>query len=386
MPEGLKLQRKDFRELAEMIHKEFVRRSESPVRRHLEAQWREVDRQIQMMTKSEAGGAGDRSTVAAPFGTAVNAGGTWCSDIEMPFQAYTFETLVDDAARMLFPLSADWYEAYALLDDEWATRVAKASLHPGDKSNTPLGKVGQEEANAFAQGAVEYALSRFPFRTQWKLMLAEAFKYGTYVGELRTMKRPSFTNEFRGTLANEEKLIALIPIAIRNYYLDDMASWVMLEGYDHRPSYIKRYWRNLNDLKRDASARGDDAGWLRGIVAVLEAPKKGDDKELSTKDQVEIIEYDGDVFLPRVKRDDAFLPGRIVTVVTIGRADRTATCCGEDPAGRTTYSAVATTRRRTRRNAPAARSRVAWTCTLCSRFQVVTGTLSSCSPRYRTDR
>lgn len=314
MPEGLKLQRKDFRDLADMIHKEFVRRSTSPVRRHLEAQWQEVDRQIQMMTKAEAGSMTSAAAVHAPFGGPDTAPAGWHSDIEMPFQAYTFETLVDDAVRMLFPLSADWYEAHALLDDDWATRVAETPIHPGDKSGTPLGKVGQEEANAFAQGAIEHQLSRFAFRAAWKLMIAEAYKYGNFVGEMRIVKRHSFTNEFRGTLANTEKLIALIPVSIKHYYLDDGASWVMLEGYDHRPSYIKTYWRNLDDLKRHAAESQDGDGWLKSIVAALEAPNADKDNELSTKGQVQIIEYDGDVMLSRTKRDDAFLPNRIVTV------------------------------------------------------------------------
>ncbi len=85
----------DFSTIAEFIVEEHRNRKDR--RKHLEAVWAEVDRQIRMEPDLRRKMGSDNT---------VRRGSEWMSEMELPLQAQTLEVLTADARRMLFPDSS----------------------------------------------------------------------------------------------------------------------------------------------------------------------------------------------------------------------------------------------------------------------------------------
>ncbi|KKK61202.1 hypothetical protein LCGC14_3016700, partial [marine sediment metagenome] len=158
--------------------------------------------------------------------------------------------------RRLFPRTEDWYAPCAVFTDELGKAIESASLHPGDSGFTQLGIANQEAANMIVRAGMDHFHKQYDFRGAWDALLSEAIKFGTYAGRLVLADVPVITNDFRGVSATKRRLPILVPVPIRNLYLDDSTSFLMQEGMVVQPSLIRTYWQNLGDLEQAARSPG----------------------------------------------------------------------------------------------------------------------------------
>jgi hypothetical protein len=160
-----------------------------------------------------------------------------------------------------------------------------------------------------AKAAMDHFHLQYDFRKQIDLLDAEAIKYGTFCARVRPVTMAVWDHSARGI--KEAKAIgpAVIPCSIQSTYLDDTPSLVMHEGLTLRPSIIRTSWQSLQSLKLAAKKGGPERGWLPTQINRLEG--KRDNKE--QRQQVEILEFEGDLVVPR-SRDSLFLPNVIVTI------------------------------------------------------------------------
>lgn len=303
-----RLNENDWRRVAESIAEEAERRKGKRV--HREKIWKEVDRQVRMepLPLVDANGA--------PL-----AGSNWMSNLELPLQAQTLEVLTADARRLMFPDDRTEFSAHVAMDDNVLETIETDELIPGLSNEAQtfreiLGtvtKIDQDDLNALIEGVIQHYHSLYDYRGMWDLLHADAFKHGTFAARAKIASHDDFDNDFRGVIPERFDLPALIPRPIRNVYLDDTVHAVMHEGLFVSPSFIENYWQKLDDLKiaakkgsRDATK--ENAGWMpQGLKDV---------EPLDIKHgMVELLEYEGDLLVPRSEGPAMFLPNVIVTVV-----------------------------------------------------------------------
>ncbi|MGI9503676.1 MAG: hypothetical protein ACR2RE_11535 [Geminicoccaceae bacterium] len=146
---------------------------------------------------------------------------------------------------------------------------------------------------------------------------AESFKYGVGVGRLRALKKPVFMQEAKGVVKEEQTLPVLVPQSIKQTYLDDREYTQMNEGMILGPAVIYESTRRYEDL-RLASQKGSNdpnsfmGGWMPGNL------KRVDPDDNS---KVQVLEYEGDLVVPRKTTRSLVIPGAIVTVV-VGKRDK----------------------------------------------------------------
>lgn len=292
-----RVMQRDFNRLADEIRQVFNDRKAR--RKDLETQWDEIDRQVKMEAIPASTRADD------------NTDRTWMAAVEMPWQASSLDILPKDTMRLIFPPGDDWYDTHVVLTDEWIERISELTLLAGVEGDPGIGRVDQESANMIVKSALEHYHSQYDFRRAWKNLLTEATKYGTYGARGMLVDIPEFTEDFRGPRGRARPVPALVPVSIRNLYLDDTAQNALHEGKVIKPAHIRHWWQRLEDLKR-AAKRGvkadQNAGWMPAALNKMEANEEGD-----KKDHVEILEMEGDIV---IDRDDGliYLPNHILTV------------------------------------------------------------------------
>lgn len=289
-----KILARDLDGAAQFVTDEQRRRETA--RKDKEREWKEVDRQIAMAPLSQE--SRDAS------GTM----GDWMPQIEMPNQAWTLEVLTADAMRLLFGRGENWYIPHSMFDDELGERVLNSSVIHGDSGETPVGVDNQEFVDMAVRATIDSYHNLYNYRAAWNMMIVEALKYGTFSGRLLVEDVSVLGNDYRGVA--QRKLPMIVPVSIKNLYLDDSSQNLLHEGMQIQPSYIRRYWQKINDVKKAART---GAGWISDAV-----------KRLSEKDveenggQIEILEMEGDIVLPRSQGKNIFLENRILTVAVTG--------------------------------------------------------------------
>ncbi|KKN23983.1 hypothetical protein LCGC14_0899450 [marine sediment metagenome] len=291
-----KILRRDLKTIAEWIVEEYEHRKNSETRRDREKNWKEVDRQVKMealprVSRDEK----DRRL-------------DWMSAIELPLQAHALEILADDTMRLLFPPKPIWFRPVAELDDEWAEFIEQNPLISG-KNVPPVGIADQDTANIIVHSTLNHFHNQYDFRGHWMKIIIEAMKYGTFVGRLGVVRRDIITNQYAGVTEKTRKIPVLIPVSIKNLFLDDSPQYVFHEGLAIQPSFIRRWWQRKSDLMAAAKAAPDSAGWRRKELAALKVSK-----DSKTKNHVEVLEYEGDIFISRTKGEDIELVNQIITV------------------------------------------------------------------------
>lgn len=292
--------RRDLDTFAEYIADELGRRRGR--RKDKEEHWREIDRQIAMIP--------DISYKKGKNGQAVPSK-AWMSEMEPALQAQTLEVLTADAKRMIYPDSGPWFSAHALLSDEYLDRADFSSIIAGDQNDVPS-VINQDNADKLVEGWLNHLHRQYKFWDNIDKINAEAFKYGVGIGRGRMATKELFIDSVRGTVRKNAQIPVLVPRSIWNTYLDDSEHATMNEGVIVGPSTLYCWKQKVEDLvlaaKRGSTDPDDpNGGWMPAAVSGIE----GD----ASNNQVEVIEYEGDMLVPRKTVRSLFVPNVIVTVV-----------------------------------------------------------------------
>ncbi len=299
-----KLNAKDFDTVADFIESEYKRRRDNPIRRNLEHAWDTVDRQVRM----------EALPYFNPSDQNVNSDDeNWIQPFEWPAQANALEIIGADAQRLIFPTGGgdEWFSVQSHLSEKYLGRVQGLSFVA---DGIPLGEVDQDSVDLATKATIVHFHRQYEYQRRWRQVEIEGIKYGTYVPRIGLMKRPVATNEFRGVTVKSDRIPMIMVPSIRNVYLDDSPEQMMQEGLTVEPAIIRRWWQRLDSLKE--AAKFKNQGWLAAQVNSLEPQTKTDDKKMrgNIKGQIEVLEYEGDLFISRSEGTDIHLVNHIVTV------------------------------------------------------------------------
>ncbi len=265
--------------------------------------WGEIDRQLHMQPLP-------KPYPVRPM--AREEQNSWYPELETPLQFNTLEVIAADTRRLLFPRNTDWYRPTSNMDEEFLARFnERRNVRPLVEASIVPEQGDQETIDTLVKVALDHYHKLYDFRGKMDLLLAEAIKYGTMVGRVREVQHARFTHDYRGV--GDRSIIgpAIIPCSIKQTYLDDRDSQMAHEGVMMGPSVIRESWQFLPDMLKAAEAGGKDKGWLLENVRKLEA-KTGEDKR---RGQVEKLEYEGDLIVPRRGASGyLFMPNVQVTV------------------------------------------------------------------------
>lgn len=296
---------RDFNLIAEQVCDEWSRRKKA--RSPLERQWKEIDRQLRMEP--------DVAHKLRIDGT-VDPKKAWMPEMELPLQAQTLEMLTSDASRMKWPDSGSYFSAHAALTDKYLERVDFSAIIEGDENDVPSA-ITQDNADKLVQGAVNHWHRQYDMRSHYDQIDAEAFKYGNGVGRLRVAKKRVFSKTAKGVVRQEQEIPVLVPCSIWHTYLDDSPNAMMLEGHVIAPAEIMEKTQSISDLQIAANKGSTDpedmqGGWMPAAVKRLEGDKHGN---------VRLLEYEGDIVVPRKTTSSVYIPNVIVTVAIGKKGD-----------------------------------------------------------------
>lgn len=274
-----KISNGDRAKAAQFIVEEQRRREGN--RRDREKDWAEIDRQIRMEAKPLESKTGETA---------------WFPEIELPLQANAQEILGDDIKRLIFPSTEDWYRAEAVFTDEWAEIFSE---HP-TIAGLAGGKGDQDTANLIVHGVLDHFHRQYQYKLAWEKMIGEGLAYGTFVGRMGLVKTLNITHDFRRTSGRKQPV--LIPVSIKNTYLDDTENFVLQEGVKVSPSFIRRTWKTLSDLRKQTGE-----GWVN-------LSKLQDTESAAKPGHIEVLEFEGDLVTDRSRGENMFLPNMRITV------------------------------------------------------------------------
>ena len=290
------LSQSDWVSVGDFIKAELSRRKEK--RRGLESLWKEVDRQIEMTPKTRVVESGKDTD--------------WFPNLELPLQFNALEVIAADARRLKFPRGTEWFSASAELSDKYLKRFdeRRESFPLIGGAKVPV-KLDQESADSLVKTVVDHYHRLYDFRTQIDLLDAEAIKYGTFVGRVRSVKSNKFSHDFRGLRNSNLAGPAVIACSIKNTYLDDTQTAVLHEGVATSPSTMRVNMQHIDALVRAAQKGGPNNGWLLEQIKKIQESKPADDE--GRRGFVEMIEVEGDLMVP-TSGTSIFLPNVIVTI------------------------------------------------------------------------
>ena len=270
-------------------------------RSHREKIWKEIDRQIAMEP--------DISNKVKPQTNQIDEQKRWLPETELPWQAQTLEITTADARRMQFPDAGPWFTPHVALTDDYLERVDYAALITGDLNEVPS-LITQDNANKLVHGIMEHWHRQYNFYESMDLINAEATKYGLGIGRAKVVQKSIFLHESKGVHKKDDLIPALIPRSVWNTYLDDNDYALMNEGYAVTGSVIYEETKLLRDIEIAASKGSNDpmdtnGGWMPKNVAKLDPDDKG---------QIQLLEYEGDMVVPRATTTSIFVPNTVITI------------------------------------------------------------------------
>ncbi len=264
--------------------------------------WAEIDRQRRMepdlSVKKKSDGSTDESKA-------------WLPETELPLQAQTLEVTTADARRMQFPDSGPWYTAHAAMTDAYLERVDFSAIIAGDENDIPS-KITQDNADKLVEGVGNHWRAQYDFKGNMDLINAESISYGMGIGRGRLVSKRIFAHTARGVIKTEQKIPVLVPRSIRHIYLDTSQHRLQNEGFIVGPSTIAEQTILAKDLIMAAKKGGTDletGGWIKSAFSGWDQTKS-----------VQIIEWEGDMVVPRGEGDSLYLVNSIISVA-IGTKD-----------------------------------------------------------------
>lgn len=297
---GKKFTQKDFDLIAEYVRDELGRRQNN--RKDSERDWKEIDRQLRMEP--------DISYKTGKNGQP-KPGMAWMPEIELPLQAQTLETLTADSRRLLAPETGSWFRAHALTTDEYFAKAEAEIKVSGVDQNQPI-KLRQDDVDRVVESVIRDLHSQQGgWWDQWDQFNAEAFSYGTGVGRVRMAERLVYVETARGMARRKNLIPVFFARSIKETYLDDTPHRVMNEGQLIGPGVIHTKRQLLADIvmaaqKGSSEPMDENGGWMSKSLKGVEGDAQG---------LVDVIEWEGDLLVPRSGRESIYVPGSIVTVL-----------------------------------------------------------------------
>lgn len=265
--------------------------------------WKEIDRQVAMIPLPREPQPGSKSE-------------DWLPNTELPLQFNTLEVNCADARRLKFPRGSEWFSVSADLSKEYTdrfrTRRESNPIIAGVKAPMDL---TQETANTLTKSVIDHYHRLYDFRSHIGLFDVEAIKYGTSILRVKEVQTPKFFNDFRGTKVASLRGPAVVPTPIKSVYLDDTPAMVMMEGITMSPGQIRLVFKKLWDVKNTIRVGGAERGYRLEAVDLLISNKNRTD----LNQDVELIEFEGDLVVPRDSGTPIFLPNVVVTVAQCGK-------------------------------------------------------------------
>lgn len=315
----------EWDDIAQTIFDTYRKRRDKRRDDQLDKKWREIDRQLRMEPKNPHKTLPDGRPDISRM---------WMAEMELPLQAQTLEVLTADARRLTIPDSGSWYSATVELSDEYAehlqgfgfseetgrlelgTEIPAAAM-AGDENDVPSLFL-QKNANELLQGIQDYFRSQYDFGQSLDKINAEAFKYGTGLARGRVVTKAQILSIASGDIRETTKFPALIPASIKNHYLDDSPHATMHEGHVIDTGVIQFRKVKFEDIviaatKGENNPMAVDGGWMPGQLAGIET---GKDNKL-----LDLLEFEGDLIVPRKSGESIVLEGVIVTVI-IGKSKK----------------------------------------------------------------
>lgn len=306
----VKFDTEDFDHLAEYVYETYLGRKKK--RADKERMWQEVDRQIAMRPEDKKRPAHEN----------------WMPRMELPLQAQALETLCADVRSMLFPENEPWYGVYGENSQKLVKAYADLESLFGDK----MGLVqSYNEAPSFDQADLDMITQSFinnyhdatDFQAMNDLIVAESLKYGVGLGRGKMVVSNKFSRTERGVEKDAIKLPHLVPVSIKNTYLDDSKHALMHEGYNIGETVIQHRYLKYEDLiisakKGNKDPKDENGGWMPNHVERVEPDKKG---------CVEVLEMEGDIVLPKKGSGSFYIPNAIVTAVVGKNKKDEKKCC-----------------------------------------------------------
>jgi hypothetical protein len=299
---------RDFDYIAEYVYDEYHKRKED--REDLERVWNEIDRQVRMEP--------DIAYKLLPNGKP-DTRKSWMSEVELPLQAQALEVLRADASRLMIPDTGLFFRAHAETTDEYLQRVNFQSLIHGDETEVPT-HINQDNADKLVEGFLCNLFDQGEFRKRLDRINTESFKYGMGLGRARMETKNVFIHEARGVRKETQKLPVLVPMSIRNTYLDDprpSTHSAQVLGESHITVDNIRFENLVLAASKGSNDPEDqEGGWRAAALKKLVADKDG---------YVKLLEMEGDLIVPRKTTRSFVIPGAIVTVALGGKeqGDRT---------------------------------------------------------------
>lgn len=293
---------RDWKMVAEFIKSEFDKRQTN--RKDREKAWREIDRQIAMIPdirfKQDMQGNVSKSKA-------------WMPEMELPDQAQALEVLTADSRRLMFPDSGTWFAAHSLITDDYLEKIDFSAILSGDENDVPT-KINQDNVDKLVEAWLGHQHQQYDFKGEWDKLHAEAFKYGTFVGRARVVKESIFRDTAVGIVRKNRKTPVLFAQSIKNTYLDENPHNLMREGIMVGPANISYWYQSLADLtlaanKGSNDPNDEDGGWMPANIKGLIPDKSGN---------VQIIEWDGDLVVPRKTTRSVFVPNVNVRIAVGG--------------------------------------------------------------------
>jgi len=274
-------------------------------RKYYDAQICEIDRQLRMEP--------DVSMKKKRDGT-IDELKAWLPEAELPGQSQTLEVTSADVMRMILPQSGSWFAPHCMLTDKYLDRVDIQSLITGDENDVPS-KITQDNADKLVYGFLDHFHKQYDFRNHLSLITGESIKYSVGVGRARLVNKRVFSHTNQGVTNKDLRIPMIVPRSIKNTYLDDNPASMMNEGHIVSPGHIFFKNMRLKDLQLAAEKGNSDindminGGWVKNALNGFE----GDDNQ-----NVEFLEWEGDMVCPRKSTETLYLPNVICTVA-IGR-------------------------------------------------------------------
>lgn len=309
---------KEWELVANHILKLWTERKLTREQNGLKKKWEEIDRQLRMEPRNPF--------KMLPSGKP-DVKRRWMAEMELPLQAQTLEILTTDARRLTIPDTGTWYEAKVELSDEYTrdlqgfdldvtggireTDKAPAARIAGDDNDLPSLFL-QDQANKLLQGVQDYFRMQYDFGQTLDEINAEAFKYGTGIGRGRVVTKPQILSIASGDIGENTKFPALLPVSIKNTYLDDSPHAVLHEGMAYDGGVIQERTVKLDAVVlaatkgSSAGPNSVDGGWM---------PDNLKDFDSKNNDELDVLEFEGDLIVPRKTNGSIVQRGVLVTVV-----------------------------------------------------------------------
>ena len=291
----------DKAHICDYVYSQFQKRQSN--RRYFDMQVSEIDRQLRMepdiSVKKKPNGEDDETK-------------SWMPEAELPLQSQTLEVTQADVMRMLgIQGNAPWFCAHSNMTDDYLDRVDFTSLISGDQNDVPS-KLNQDNADKLVYGVMNYWHNQSDFRSNISMIVGEAIKYSLGIGRARVCNKRVFLHTSQGVMRKDIKIPFLVPRSIKNVYPDDSPVFMMNEGHIVSPGQIFYKKMKLQDVKM-AAMKGSsnindmvNGGWVKNALNGLEEDDNGD---------VEFIEWEGDLIVPRKATGSMYWPNGIWTIV-----------------------------------------------------------------------